>query len=165
VFQCDLISLASFEESSWTSIAALPWRLGAELACAPQVQVLQNVETPAYEDTWVTVFGLSSDSSATSTVLQEMQACGNIQSWLSPPLPSCNWMYVQFESRHGAQRALQRNGSRLGQLGIMIGVQPPSAADRQHIANRSQPTWVAGGMQPVATEAPYVLSSSNTQVL
>lgn len=130
----------------------------------PKVEVLQNVEPPAYEDTWVTVFGLSSDSNATSAVLQEMQACGNIQSWLSPPLPSCNWIYVQFESRHGAQRALQRNGSRLGQLGIMIGVQPPSAVDRRYIASRATPAWGAGGIEPTGTERPYVLTSSSIQV-
>lgn len=136
----------------------------AEPAPVAQIKVLENVEAPAYEDTWVTVFGFGTDSAATSHVLQEFQSCGNIQMWLSPPLPTCNWLYIQFETQHGAQRALQRNGTKLASMGILVGVQPPSAADRQHIGGRQPGGAASASSQPTLPERGYVLSTTRTKV-
>ena len=128
------------------------------------MNVLQNTETPLYEDTWVTVFGFSPDSSVISDVLQEFQTCGNIQMWIGPPSASCNWVHIQFESANGAQRALQRNGSKLGLLNVMVGVQPPSHADKQYIGSQTSSSFQSAGMQPALPERKYALASTRQKV-
>jgi Nup53/35/40-type RNA recognition motif len=126
--------------------------------------VLENVETPSYEDSWVTVFGFSTDSIVISAVLQDFQSCGNIQMWIGPPVAGCNWVYIQFESPHGAQRALQRNGTRLGLLNIMVGVQHPSYQDKQYIASQSKQAFRSEGMHPALPERNYALAPTREKV-
>lgn len=129
-----------------------------------QINVLENVEVPAYEDTWVTVFGFTPESSVISAVLQEFQACGNIQMWITPPASTCNWIYIQFEAKHAAQRALQRNGATLGLLSIRVGVQPPSYQDRQCIASQAGQAWTSAGARPALPERQYVLAPTAAKV-
>lgn len=129
-----------------------------------QIHVLENVEAPAYEDTWVTVFGFAVESSTISAVLQEFQTCGNIVMWVHPPAATCNWIYVQFEGKHGAQRALQRNGSRLGLLHILVGVQPPSYQDKQYISTQSKQAFQSQGMAPALPQRQYGLAPTRDKV-
>jgi hypothetical protein len=137
--------------------------LCAERAPAPVTRTLDVIDAPLYEDTWVTVYGFPCEhSNVVSAVLQEFQACGNLQRWCPGPTSNCNWLHLQFETRHGAQRALHRNGLRLtGALNMLLGVQPPSAQDRRHIAQHADTQWGASAMQPSAVPVrSYVLDSS-----
>ena len=136
----------------------------AEPAPVQQINVLENVETPSYEDKWVTVFGFAVESSTISAVLQEFQACGNILMWVHPPAATCNWIYVQFEDEHGAQRALQRNGSRLGLLHILVGVQPPSHQDKHFITSQNKQAFESQGMAPALPQRQYGLAPTRAKV-
>ena len=138
--------------------------VSAEPPQVSQIHVLENVEVPVYEGTWVTVFGFTPESSVISAVLQDFQTCGNIQMWISPPTSTCNWIYIQFESKQAAQRALQRNGSTLGVLGIRIGVQPASYQDRQHIASQASSSWSSAGVEPALPERHYALATTAAKV-
>jgi hypothetical protein len=136
----------------------------AEPVQVQHINVMENTETPLYEDCWVIVFGFSTESSVISAVLQEFQSCGNIQMWIGPPAASCNWVYIQFEDEHAAQRALHRNGSKLGLLNIMVGVQPPSHQDRHYIAAQSNQRCTSAGMQPALPERSYALAPTREKV-
>lgn len=128
---------------------------------AAPVVVLDVTEAPGYNDKWVTVYGFPSErTSALSAVLQEFQACGNIQHWTLGPAANCNWLHIQYETPAGAQRALQRNGTRLAGLNLIVGVVPPSAADRRHLDDRVERGWGASGVGAALPVRPYVLHSS-----
>eukprot|EP01025_Chloroclados_australasicus_P002204 TRINITY_DN105100_c0_g1_i1.p2 TRINITY_DN105100_c0_g1~~TRINITY_DN105100_c0_g1_i1.p2 ORF type:complete len:118 (+),score=9.91 TRINITY_DN105100_c0_g1_i1:1-354(+) len=82
----------------------------------------------------------------------QFQACGNVKHLIVPPAANCNWVYLQYESVEGAQRALQRNGSKLGVLSMMVGVQPPSLQARQLFSQHVGGVWASPGMQTALPE-------------
>jgi hypothetical protein len=128
------------------------------------VHVLNNEEAPEYDSTWVTVFGFLADKNVLSAVLQEFQGCGNITTWLSPPAANCNWVYIQFEAKHGAQRALKKNGQKLGLHNMMVGVQPLSEQDKQFLADQSSHAWTSAGIHTALPERRYVVASTGAKV-
>lgn len=88
-----------------------------------------------YDDTWVTVYGMV--PSDTSLVLQEFQKCGDIMQWGTFGQPEANFLHLQFMNKHGAQRALLKNGEQLA-YDLIIGVKPVDPRHRaiieQHMA-------------------------------
>lgn len=128
------------------------------------INVLRSEEAPVYDDTWVMVFGFLTDRSVLAAVLQEFQLCGTIVIWVTPPAANCNWMYIQFETPEGAQRALKKSGQRLGMLPMVIGVQPLSPDDRRFIAQQSGNSWTSKGMGASVPRRNFALSSTAGKV-
>lgn len=128
------------------------------------INVLRSEEAPVYDDTWVMVFGFLTDRSVLAAVLQEFQLCGTIVVWVTPPAANCNWIYIQFETPEGAQRALKKSGQRLGMLPMVIGVQPLSPDDRRFIAQQSGNSWTSKGMGSSVPQRNFALSSTTGKV-
>lgn len=148
----------------FTARSVLNYLMPAERTHITTISVLSNQEAPAYEDTWVIVFGFLTDGHAVSSVLQEFQSCGNIDNWRYPPASSCNWMFIRFETNLGAQRALKKNGQRMGAVPMMIGVQPPSPEDRRFLQQQDGSVWESKGMGVTVPERKFALATTAGKV-
>lgn len=81
-----------------------------------------------YEDTWVTVFGFG--PSDMPLVIREFSKAGDIQQFGTfGEASQVNWVHLQYQNKHAAQRALLRNGDQLS-AACMVGVKPLDAAHR-----------------------------------
>lgn len=136
----------------------------AERTQVTTINVLRSEEAPVYDGTWVMVFGFLTDRSVLAAVLQEFQLCGTIVLWVTPPAANCNWIYIQFETAEGAQRALKRSGQRMGMLPMVIGVQPLSPDDRRFIAQQSGQSWTSKGMSASVPQRSFTLSCTTGKV-
>ena len=73
-----------------------------------------------YESRWVQVYGFNGGD--LSLVLREFSKCGEIVDFgHASDGPYVNWVYIGFDSKFGAQRALLRSGSQLSPT-CMVGV-------------------------------------------
>lgn len=83
------------------------------------------------EDTWVTVFGFSTDDLA--LVLREFQRCGDILQWGTfGASTQSNFIHIQYQTKYAAQRALLRNGEQLSST-LIIGVKQLEQRHREHV--------------------------------
>jgi hypothetical protein len=99
-------------------------------------QAAKSIER--YEDTWITVFGIA--QSDIPLVLREFSKCGDIHEFGTfGESSTVNWLHINFATKHGAQRALLRNGERLSQF-CMVGVKPMDPAQKAGIDR-----YMAGG--------------------
>lgn len=138
--------------------------MAAERTQVTTISVLSNQEAPVYQDNWVVVFGFLTDGHAVSSVLQEFQSCGNIDNWRYPPASNCNWIFIRFETNLGAQRALKKNGQRMGTVPMMIGVQPPLPEDRRFLQQHADGVWQSKGMGIAVPERKFVLATTTGKV-
>lgn len=150
--------------SIWSIQVLINLSMCAERTQVTTISVLSNREAPVYEDHWVIVFGFLTDGHAVSSVLQEFQNCGNIDNWRYPPASNCNWMFIRFETTLGAQRALKKNGQRMGTVSMMIGVQPPSPDDRRFLQQQDDGVWESKGMGVAVPERKFVLATTTGKV-
>ena len=162
--QVFLSSLLGTCSSAVVAITQLSSCFCAERTQVTTINVLRSEEAPVYDGTWVMVFGFLTDRSVLAAVLQEFQLCGTIIVWVTPPAANCNWMYIQFETPEGAQRALKKSGQRLGMLPMVIGVQPLSPDDRRFIAQQSGSSWTSKGMGASVPQRNFALSSTAGRV-
>ena len=88
-------------------------------ALAPaSTSVMYSVED--YESRWVQVYGFNGGD--LPLVLREFSKCGEIVDFgHASDGPYVNWVYIGFDSKFGAQRALLRSGSQLSPT-CMVGV-------------------------------------------
>ena len=110
------------EASPSAAVLAAHQQQQRDLARANRVQ---------YEDSWVTVFGIS--QSDIPMVLKEFSKCGDIIEFGTfGEASSVNWIHINYSSKHGAQRALLRNGEQLSQF-CMVGVKGLEPAQKAAI--------------------------------
>lgn len=84
------------------------------------------------EEEWVTVYGFS--PADTNLVLREFEKCGVILKHVPGPRDA-NWMYILYQSRSDAQKALSKNGMCVNGV-LIIGVKPVDAMQRQVLNER-----------------------------
>jgi nuclear pore complex protein Nup53 len=103
----------------------------AAAAAAPGTGYLDLTPASKVQDPWVTVYGFTVDELA--LVLREFQKCGDIAQWGTFGAPSkANFIHIQYQSPHAAQRALLRSGEQLSS-DLFIGVRPLDALHKQKI--------------------------------
>ncbi|PNH08433.1 Nucleoporin NUP53 [Tetrabaena socialis] len=131
-------------------------------------------QQPNYDDVWVTVYGFSQQE--VPLVLKEFHRCGDIISWGFGE-PHSNFIHIQargaaawagrgrcFQNKHGAQRALIRNGEQLtGSL--IIGVKPLDPRHRLRVASlQDGPDSPATAYRPKPVpERPYRVEATAGQ--
>ena len=77
---------------------------------------------PSYNDVWVTAFGFNRNE--VQLVLKELSKCGDICNWgYFSSSSSTNFIHIQYQNKHAAQRALLRSGELLSPA-LILGVKP-----------------------------------------
>ncbi|KAK9677064.1 hypothetical protein RND81_11G119700 [Saponaria officinalis] len=85
------------------------------------------------EEEWVTVYGFS--PADTNYVLREFEKCGAIVKHVPGPR-NANWMYILYQNRAGAQRALSKNGMQINGI-LIVGVKPVDPVQRQALDEKA----------------------------
>ncbi|XP_074276013.1 nuclear pore complex protein NUP35 [Silene latifolia] len=85
------------------------------------------------EEEWVTVYGFSPGD--TNFVLREFEKCGVISKYVPGPR-NANWMYILYQNRAGAQRALSKNGMQINGV-LIVGVKPVDPTQRRDLDERA----------------------------
>ena len=76
----------------------------------------------SYNDVWVTAFGFTRNE--VQLVLKELSKCGDICNWgYFSNSSSTNFIHIQYQNKHAAQRALLRSGELLSSA-LILGVKP-----------------------------------------
>ncbi|KAG2485223.1 hypothetical protein HYH03_016009 [Edaphochlamys debaryana] len=144
-----------------------PQQAGLGAGPAPPQQSLQQSlgfeqQQPPYEDVWVTIFGFG--QADVPLVLSEFHRCGDIISWGFGE-PASNFIHVRFQNKHGAQRALIRNGELLTPS-LIVGVKPLDPRHRARVAALAEGAEdPAAAYKPRAVpERPYRVEAASVQV-
>ncbi|PSC73480.1 Nucleoporin NUP53 [Micractinium conductrix] len=112
-----------------------------------------------YDDVWVTVFGFG--PSDLPLVIREFSKAGDIvQFGTFGEAAQVNWVHLQYQNKHAAQRALLRNSDQLS-ASCMVGVKPLDAAhraavDRAGSAGAGGPSFALAFPKP-QQQRPYTL--------
>ncbi|KAL9244612.1 hypothetical protein vseg_018373 [Gypsophila vaccaria] len=85
------------------------------------------------EEEWVTVYGFSPGD--TNYVLREFEKCGVTLKHIPGP-KNANWMYILYQNRADAQRALSKNGMQINGV-LIVGVKPVDPVQRQALDEKS----------------------------
>lgn len=115
----------------------------APAAAAPSRELARPAggDVAGYEDTWVTVFGFGPND--LPLVMREFSKAGDIlQFGTFGEASQVNWVHLQYQNKHAAQRALLRNGEQLSAC-CMVGVKPLDPAHRA-AADRAGPGGPGG---------------------
>lgn len=113
-----------------------------------------TTETTDDGDEWVTVFGFAGDE--TNAVMREFEKCGAILRHVPGP-GGANWIHIQFQNKHDAQKALYKNGLQINGA-LMVGVKPLDPLQRQALTEKSQRTVF--NVQPPKTFGKDTLATS-----
>ncbi|KAH9611742.1 hypothetical protein KSS87_012081 [Heliosperma pusillum] len=85
------------------------------------------------EEEWVNVYGFSPGD--TNFVLREFEKCGVISKYVPGPR-NANWMYILYQNRAAAQRALSKNGMQINGV-LIVGVKPVDPTQRRDLDERA----------------------------
>ncbi|KAM7255618.1 hypothetical protein ACFE04_008516 [Oxalis oulophora] len=84
------------------------------------------------EEEWVIVYGFSPGD--TNYVLREFEKCGVISKHIPGPR-GANWIYILYQNRSDAQKALNKNGVQINGI-LIVGVKPVDPIQRQTLNER-----------------------------
>ncbi|PRW18392.1 nuclear pore complex NUP35-like [Chlorella sorokiniana] len=121
-------------------VSTSPYAAARAAAAAPAAAAGRDLARAAhaleqYEDTWVTVFGFG--PSDLPLVIREFSKAGDIaQFGTFGESASVNWIHIQYQNKHAAQRALLHNGEQLSAT-CMVGVKPLDASHRAAVERQA----------------------------
>lgn len=131
-----LFDTGAFQKSTGMERRAAAGREGELSATALQTQRMFSQPASSvgalvedYESTWVQVYGFNGND--LPLVLREFSKCGEIVDFgQGADGPYVNWVFIGFDSKFGAQRALLRSGYQLSPT-CMVGVKEVDDATQE----------------------------------
>uniref|UniRef100_A0A0D9UXZ2 Nuclear pore complex protein NUP35 n=1 Tax=Leersia perrieri TaxID=77586 RepID=A0A0D9UXZ2_9ORYZ len=100
------------------------------------------------EEEWVTVFGFSPGD--TNLVLREFEKCGIVLRHVPGPRDA-NWMHILYQSRHDAQKALDKHGQQLNSV-LIIGVKQVDPWQRPYLNENTNENFQVGATVPFPSQ-------------